>query len=202
MSSNDQVNKASAGRSIKTKAVVRVAGNQYVDVFMDEIEFSNGVAGTHLRVSEPRSGAVVMVEDMNQHFYLQSVFRYAANEVLLGFVRGYADLRERIDETVLRELKEEATFTFKVMDPPRCIGFVRPNTTILTSRIPVFHVKVRVFSDETAAMDQEERPEGGLWLNTSELLGAVADGRIEDGFTQAAVALAMAHGIIRLDSQS
>lgn len=175
-------------KPIRRRHEKKVAENEFVRVFMDDIEFADGYRGTHLRVIEPNSGVVVLVMDENHRVYLQWAYRYAIDDYCLEIIRGYGESGEDVSQAVLRELREEAGFRAETVETPEHLGTVHPNSSILTNRIPVF--LVRVSSPESAdPIDAREGLEAAGWYTLEELWALMASGRIHDAFTLSAVAL-------------
>jgi 8-oxo-dGTP pyrophosphatase MutT (NUDIX family) len=184
------------GAPIETVKVENIGGNTYVNVYMDTVRFKDGKEGTHLRVYEPGHGAVVVVVDQSGRLYIHEVFHYSANAFCLEFIRGYGEPREIAKKTAIRELEEEATFEYSIKGAPTLVGYVRPNTTILMSRIPIYLVRVVLHGEEKLPKDKIESPRRGCWKTMTEIEADIKDGKIEDAFTLSAYVLIRIKGMI------
>jgi len=166
-----------------------VAKNDYVAVYLDDVSFVGGATGTHFRIVEPKEGAIVVVQDDASRLYFHEVFRYAINAYSWEFIRGFGDSEdEGAKATALRELSEEAPFELQVTEPPRLIGYVRPNTTLLASRVPVFLIRVSVGAEKEET-SSPEKPRNVAWMSSDAAIDLVAEGTIDCGFTLAALTL-------------
>lgn len=170
--------------------VKEIVKNKYVTVYFDKIRFSNGTEGTHLRVDEPTNGCVVIVLDEYKRIYIHKVYHYSANSFCLEFVRGYGEPGEIAKETAIRELTEEGNFKFRLLEEPTLLGHIRPNSTILMSRIAVYLVKVAITKERVKPIDDVEMPCDGNWITRNNLEKLIKDGKIEDSFSLAAYVLA------------
>jgi len=168
-----------------------VAENRFVRVRLDDIEFNNKQSGTHFVIEEPSGGAVVVVRNQAQQYYLHEAFHYAAQRWFSEFIRGYAESNELLAAAAIRELAEEAGFAYSVTEAPQCIGYVFANATLLSNRVPVFMVCVES-GDSTIPAEQNEGLRNGRFVNMQQLLGMIASGEIEDGFTLSAVSMILA----------
>jgi 8-oxo-dGTP pyrophosphatase MutT (NUDIX family) len=166
----------------------RVAANQYVEVYMDDVVFAGGQAGTHVRIREPNAGAVVLVMNEQDQLYLHRAYHYAVNEFCLETIRGYGEDGESAQTTALRELSEEAGFQVRLVGAPEQLGVIYPNSTILMTRVAAFLVRVRTARPATPR-DRNEGLRDGRWWTLDEVETAVAGGEIRDGFTLSALAL-------------
>ena len=166
-----------------------VASNRYVSVYMDDVRFPNGRDGTHVRIVEPTGGAVILVANVAGDIYLHRCYHYAADQDFLEIVRGYGEPGEGLEQTVLRELDEEAGFEFTVSEGPILLGRVAPNSTVLAHIVPVYAIRV-VQGAKRNPKDTEEAISDGAWYHVDEVSELVAKGEITDGFTLSALSLA------------
>ena len=168
-----------------------VTSNRYVSVYMDDVRFPNGRDGTHVRIVEPTGGAVALVANVAGEIYLHRCYHYAADQEFLEIVRGYGEPGEGLEQTVLRELDEEAGFEFTVSEGPILLGRVAPNSTVLSHIVPVYAIRVdqRV---TRSPKDNEESISDGAWYRADEVSDLVTNGDITDGFTLSALSFARA----------
>ncbi len=180
------------GSPISLRRVQQVAENQYFQVFMDEVAFSDGRQGTHLRIREPQGGVAVLVVNENEELYLHRAYHYAGNVFALEIIRGFGQMKESAEQTALREFAEEAAFKAETIGPPRLLGKIYPNSTLLMTEVPVFLIRVSL-AQPAAPAETSEGLHGGRWYSVQELWQAVGRGEIQDAFTLSALALLEAH---------
>lgn len=178
-------------RPLATVDEIMVAENGYVSMYMNRVRFASGREGTHARIVEPMGGVVVVARNPEGGLYLHRVYRYAADVFSLEFIRGFAEENETPRAAALRELSEEANFVGDVVGDGEILGYVRPNATLLSSRIPILLIDVSDMGP--SGVDPDEAPRGGRWYSEAEVRSLVRRSRIEDGFTLAALSLLNAH---------
>jgi 8-oxo-dGTP pyrophosphatase MutT (NUDIX family) len=175
------------GRTTTLERVL-VGRNEYVEVFLNRIRREDRTEGTHLRVSEPRNGAVALVVDDQERVLLLRLYRYGVDGERWEIPRGYGRSGETGKDTAAREAEEESGVV--TVSPPLLLGYVEPNSSILESRIPVFLV---VMSAMRVPTDPNESPAAVSWFNWEELMSLAKRGQLVDGFTLSALLLWMAH---------
>ena len=173
-----------------------IESNRYVRVYMDRLRFPDGTEGTHLRVTES-TGAAILVVDEQGRLYLHHAYHYAADREFLEIIRGFGEGAEDAKTTALRELNEEAGFTYEVSQDPVSLGTTFPNSTLLAAGVPLFLVKVCVIG-ERMPKDTSESIGAGGWFSPREVKELVVEGDIVDGFTLTALALAWARKDMKL----
>ncbi|APX88932.1 hypothetical protein BV394_03640 [Brevirhabdus pacifica] len=146
-------------------------------------------------VEEPdaRNGAAVIAMRGDRLILLEMHRPAQGGARTLEIPRGYGAEGETARQAARRELCEETGY-----DAPLAsfqpLGFVRPNTAMLSSRVAVFAV--------TLAPDARPGPrdaEAGAVTDhaTADLDALIRAGGIEDGFTLSALCLARAGGVLR-----
>lgn len=169
----------------------KVAENEFATVYLDDVRFGDGSTGTHLRIDELNGGVVVAVINQNGQIYMHDLYRYSADAYCLEVIRGYIEPGESDEDAALRELREELPFLIKDIKKPEFLGHLRPNSTILTARTPVFRVEVEI-GELNPRETHGEDVRGSHWYSLAEFQQALRNGGIEDGYAVAAFALLMA----------
>lgn len=169
---------------------VQVAENDFVAVNMDRLEFPGGAHRTHLKVTPKNgNGVVVVVLNQDNQLYVHKAYHYAADTIQTEFIRGFSDPNEADTESALRELKEEIAAEYDVMEMPKKLGVLLPDSTLLNSEVSAFLVKVKIKSMKAFQSDTEEALAMGEFVTQDELRKRIAAGQIQDGFTLAAFTL-------------
>lgn len=178
---------------VRTLESIEVYEGTHFRVNDDEVEFRGGRVGRHMRVA-PQSegvGAVAIVVSGDQ-VALVRTYRYPIASHQWGFPRGFGHRPDPL-ETARAEIREELGLT---VGTDEVLGYITPDSGVLTSRVAV----VIAFVDgPTPALDPEDGEEviEARWWTIAELTSAIADGSIEDAFTLAGLALAVAQGRLR-----
>ena len=99
--------------------------------------------------------------------------------------RGYAESGETTAQCATRELLEE---TGLFLDPTamELLGFVRPNTGLLRSRIPMFLARI---SAETPQVSRDAEATNIILVPLTQLDEKLRSGLVEDSFTLSALAM-------------
>lgn len=130
-------------------------------------------------------GAVVL-PFVGEKLLLLEMRRPSQNmELTLEVPRGFGNAGEDSLSAARRELKEETGFDL-VAERFERIGYVRPNTGILRSRIAIYAVQIDA---DHPRLNADEEADGMRLVALSDLPAALADGQIEDGFTLSALML-------------
>jgi ADP-ribose pyrophosphatase len=179
-----------ASRRIRRVREILVHGNPFTQVFYDEVLFPDGGHGRHVRLTPtaPGMGAVVL-PSCKGDIALVRTYRYALDTEQWALPRGFSHGGDPL-ETARAELDEEigsASADF------RRLGTVTPDSGLLSSRIAVF---LAVLPEKTAAPKDTDEVLEVRWLPVREVWSWVSAGRIEDGFTLAALTLAQAAGAL------
>ena len=136
-------------------------------------------------VNEPESsnGAVVLLKS-KRGFVFVEVFRAPHGGFLLEVPRGYGLPGETSEECARREAFEETGYVIDNLQP---LGFVRPNSSILSSKIRVFLARAREERDVHHKDTKEVRKV--VHVSEAGIAGMIQDGRITDGLSLSALAL-------------
>ncbi|WP_018866769.1 MULTISPECIES: NUDIX hydrolase [unclassified Thioalkalivibrio] len=110
----------------------------------------------------------------------------------LEMPRGYGEPGETALQCALRELREETGFGLRPEDIQH-LGYVRPNTAVLDSRVALFVARV-----PDAAEFRPDQGDGRPYrvVPLDDLDAVVSGGVLEDGFTLSALAVARARGLL------
>ncbi|MCU6479014.1 NUDIX hydrolase [Arthrobacter sp. A2-55] len=161
--------------------------NPFIRVDLDDVVFPNGARGSYSRVTLGTGLGVVAVPYANFRGipYLGFVeqHRYPIDEVTLEFPRGGSD--DLSLSEAARELVEETGLTYQ---SGHLLGFIRPDTGILTTKVAVWQTSHLLQSIESRHVEDET----GCrlrWYSHGEVLGLIRNGRISCGITLAAFAL-------------
>jgi 8-oxo-dGTP pyrophosphatase MutT (NUDIX family) len=118
------------------------------------------------------------------------VYRYPLGEWEWGLPRGFAHSADP-EVTIRAELEEELGAAPAALHP---LGRVAPNSGLLAGKAAMFHA---VYS-EPVADPQDIEVREVRWVPLQELVRAVGDGHVHDGFTLAALAAAAVRGLVAL----
>jgi len=137
-----------------------------------------------IRETGSDNGAVILLEADN-NFVFVKVFRKAQNAFLIEAPRGYGEKEESSRESAARELFEETGYQIE-LSQLKHIGTIQPNSAILCSALPIYHVKVdnRI---NVSAIDSEITEV--VYIPTDQIMHSIMSGQITDGITLAALAL-------------
>jgi len=170
--------------------------DEYITVVRDPVRFPNGKTGTYLRIIERADDVgpvgVVMVPVRAGLVYLNEIFRHATRSWEVECPRGYREKGYTPEEAARKEIREELGFdTIEVVK----LGTIKPNTGLLASVVEVFLVRL-------APGTPVPSPESGeafgstIALTVAELYELIGAGKLQDGFTLAALALSITRGFL------
>ncbi|GAA0585842.1 NUDIX hydrolase [Kribbella sandramycini] len=186
MNANDQPDPAPIRRTREVLAY----GNRFVQIFDDEVQFPDGSAGRYLRIEGAAEGhGVVVIPVHGDEVGLVRTFRYPVGQFQWAFPRGFAHSPDPL-VTAAAELHEELGAAATEME---IAGSFTPDSGMLAQQIVV--VVAQVTDTNTTPIDVGE-VSGVRWLSLAELWSDVADGRLTDGMTLAALTLARARKLI------
>jgi ADP-ribose pyrophosphatase len=164
--------------------------NDLVVVHDDEVEFASGRRGRHARVGWNVEGAgVVLLPTHARQVALVRTFRYPLDEWQWALPRGFAHGPDPL-ETARAELLEELGASDAQL---ALLGHLTPDSGLLSTRVAVVHAALP--SPDLKPVDADEVAET-RWVSLDDLTTEVGNGRIEDGFTLAALSLARALGVL------
>ncbi|RME60096.1 NUDIX hydrolase [Candidatus Parcubacteria bacterium] len=142
--------------------------------------------GHYYLVEDASTNGAIILLTINDSFVFVKAKRPAHRLYLLETPRGYGDPGESSELCAIRELREETGYSFKVSDLER-IGYVRPNTAILSAKIPVFLIESGQ-KQKGEIIDKEEVSEV-VFLSKDKIHEEISRGNITDGMTLSALSL-------------
>lgn len=160
--------------------------DQYIRIIRDAVRFETGATGTYIRIEfQPGSaGGVVIIPRHDEQFLLVDHYRYATGSSHLEFPRGFLEPNEAPAEGALRELLEETG----AAGTAKYLGHFYADSGLIAAPVHVYQVEVgSVLTAETA-----ESITSLVRLDDSAMRAAVAERRINDGMTLAAMAMYLA----------
>ncbi len=140
---------------IKKLAERVVLDNQFATIFNDDVEFPNGIKGTHLRVASKACGGVVVIPVMEDGpIAMLENFRYAVGVPVLEFPQGGINCNgETSSQAAIRELREE---TGLQVDKLTHIGRLQSAPSVMAASSDVYIAWGCHPSEETVAPDPFE----------------------------------------------
>lgn len=161
----------------------------YYMMVVDLIDDKNGEYHTYERLipAVPKGGVVVIPKYQNKYILLKQ-FRHALREEQMAFPRGFGEIDKSgkpIEEAknALKELEEE--LGIKVLTEPVYLGRVAADSGIIGSKVAVFEVSI----SEYKLINGYEGIIDVMSYTKEEIMNAIKDGKITDGFTLAAWAM-------------
>ena len=134
--------------------------------------------------SSMKSGITIIVKHDNK-FVLLKQSRHALRRAQYGFVRGFSECGDPIED-VKRELKEELSVSEKdFVSQPKRIGQITPDSGLTTSETGVYLVNISHFSPQIGHEGITEV----FAITDNQLERWIRENRIDDGFTIAAYLL-------------
>lgn len=176
--------------SIRRTTERLVYENDVVRVFDDDVAFPSGREGRHLRIEHvpEGEGVVLLVRDPHRRVALVETYRYPLGHAQLALPRGFSHGVD-VEATARAEALEELGVRLARI---RVLGHVTPDSGLLAARVAVLAAEVDGPVDGVPS-DRDEVI-AVHWLSLDELAVQVRDGRVEDGFTLAALALLLVSG--------
>lgn len=186
------LNVSDSGPAIECVEQREVYANDFVRLYDDLVRFPDGSPGTYVRLAATgdRPGVAVLVTQ-GHRVALVRTYRYPIGEWEWGVPRGMG-AGSTPEESARLELAEELGISSPSLEQ---LGTVHPDSGSQTTRVHVFHT---VWPGELAPADPNEVHEAA-WVPALELADLVARGRIRDGFTLSALALAWSRGLLPLN---
>lgn len=173
--------------------------DRYLVIYRDAVRFRTGRAGTYIRLATPAPaddgvvGVVAVIEraDAVGHTLFTRNFRHATRRWELELPRGGRPANLSISQAALMEAREETGYADVIGEPRELGRFVADSGMgggeIAVVRIVVGGARAASAIEEAESIDAEVR-----WLDDGEVVAAIADGRLRDGVTISAWALARA----------
>ncbi|MFI2640887.1 NUDIX hydrolase [Streptomyces sp. NPDC018610] len=170
-----------------------VSANRHLWYLRDAVRFPDGRLGLYDRIMPPpgASPGVVVLPLLGPEGLVVLVehHRHATRERHWEVVRGFGDPGATDEENVTRELREEISASPTAVI---ALGDLHPDTGLLAHR-------VRLYAARVDGLGDPERGEGIrriVTVTAAEAEEMVADGRISDGFTVAALYRARLAGLL------
>lgn len=177
-------------RPIRRLREVLVYDNPYARIFDDEVEFPDGAEGRYLRVETPGEGLGVVVLPVHAGTVgLVRTFRYSVDAWQWGLPRGFSQDTDPL-VTAKAELQEELGIQAGSLD---LLGTFSPDSGLLSREVAVV---LATIDDPTGVIEDVREVAASRWVAVTALWDEVAQGRLVDGMTLAALALATARGSI------
>ncbi|MFF9277408.1 NUDIX hydrolase [Streptomyces griseosporeus] len=183
----------------RLRAVVRpvragvVSANRYLWYLRDPVRFPDGRLGLYDRLLPPpgSSPGVVVLPLLGPEgkVVLIEHHRHATRGRHWEVVRGFGAPGATGEENAVREVREEIGVTPTQVTP---LGAVHPDTGLLAHRVELYAARV----DGVGALETGEAIARALVVTPAEAEAMVADGRITDGFTLAALYRARLSGLL------
>lgn len=167
-----------------------VHSNPFVRIFDDEVEFADGSDGHYLRIESGGEGlGAVILPVCRGAIGLVKTFRYPLDEWEWALPRGFAEDPDPL-VTAREELREELGISARSLE---LIGTFSPDSGMFSQKVAVVLATV-----DDPAGDIEDLAEVGdtRWVELPALWDEISDGRLTDGMTLAALALATVRGFV------
>jgi ADP-ribose pyrophosphatase len=177
------------------RAIIRrranvVFGNEYGELFNDEVVSPAGTPGHYLRWRWSAAGVVAIPVD-GERVALVPAYRYPAGDVFLELPRGAAEDGEPVEDAAMREMAEEAGLTGGT---PRTLGVIYPDTGLIETGVTVVRIDVDPreagnAAGRPAAPEAMESIGAPRWFGEGAARDAIVAGEIRCGVTLAALTL-------------
>ncbi|MET9928647.1 MULTISPECIES: NUDIX hydrolase [unclassified Streptomyces] len=164
--------------------------DQYLMLVRDPVRFPGGEEGTYIRSMSPyREPGCVVLPLLDGGVVLVEHFRHATRSWHWEVPRGFGTAGLSDEENAAKELWEE------IGAVPRevvALGVVHPDTGMTAEAVRLFAVRIA----STGDLDRAEGIRRCVTVPFAEAEAMVADGRITDGFTVAALMRARLAGLV------
>jgi ADP-ribose pyrophosphatase len=147
--------------------------------------------GFHFVVEPADKVNAAILTVLGDNLLLLEMDRISQGNSTFEIPRGYAEAGESANQCAARELLEETGFTVSP-EALELLGYVRPDTGILRSRVAIYFARIPAGSPQ-AKRDAEAR--SLVLVPMSDLTTTLLSGFIEDGFTLSALALLAARPV-------
>ncbi|MFB0615730.1 NUDIX hydrolase [Streptomyces sp. AGS-58] len=169
-----------------------VSAGRYLWYLRDPVRFPDGRLGLYDRIMPPpgaSAGVVVLpLAGPEAKVVLIEHHRHATRDRHWEVVRGFGDPGATPEQNVTRELREEILATPTAVFP---LGELHPDTGLLGHKVALYAARV----DGVGEVERGEAIRRAITVTAAEAEEMVADGRITDGFTVAALYRARLAGV-------
>ncbi|TDC79088.1 NUDIX hydrolase [Streptomyces hainanensis] len=168
-----------------------VYADRFVTVVRDAVRFPDGHLGLYVRVLPTATGPAVVVLPLlgdGCDVVLVEHYRHATRRWHLEAPRGFGENTSG-EETAARELAEELGTRARSLVR---LGSLHPDTGLLGSQVELFAARV----DRIGPLERAEGIRRALTVSAAEAEAMIADGRLTDAFTIAALSQARLAGLL------
>lgn len=137
-------------------------------------------------LEEKIAGAVSIIESPSHLLFVKTKRLSQNNEELIESVRGYSEHLESGTETIIREISEETSLDSRFSI--KSIGYIRPNTAIISGRIPVYLVSC-FDSFDMSKFKSNDEVHDYLIIEKSDIFNFIIRESLECGITLSALML-------------
>ncbi|MFC8765016.1 MULTISPECIES: NUDIX hydrolase [Streptomyces] len=175
-------------------AAVEAAGgvvyqDPYVLLVRDAVRFPDGRTGTYTRsVSATAAPGCVILPLLGDRMVLIEHYRHATRSWHWEIPRGFGTARLTGEANAAKELAEEIGARVRELLP---LGSLHPDSGVSADLVLLFAARI----DAVGSLETGEGIRGSLTLPFAEAESMIADGRITDGFTIAAMTRARLAGL-------
>ncbi len=161
----------------------------WLELFQDEIEFSDGSTGTYAWVNR-KNGVGVVVVTTNNKILLHKEYRYVIKEYSWEVQGGGIDEHETPTEAAARELLEESGISVNPSSLQK-MGVFYPLHSFNTESVTLFMVTIEETSSNTLGVEPSESIEDQRFVTFDEALSMIDSGQVNDAFTAHAIQMAI-----------
>lgn len=170
-----------------------VYSDEYIKVQKDPVIFPNGKRGTYIRVMPQKmhngNAGSAVIGVFNGKILLFNIFRHSIRQYSLEIPRGFAKEGSDVSKAI-REIRETGFEPRSI----ELIGYVHPDTGLLSSRVSVYYaelfIDLRGISPDDGPINEQN------FYSIEEVKRLIREGVITDSFTLSALALAMMKGYL------
>lgn len=171
--------------------------DKYITLVKDAVRFPNGTLGTYIRFVESdasRHGCVILpiIKDKKE-IVLLNHYRHATQSYEIEAPRGFGTSGLTPQKNAVKELAEE--MNVEIMDL-ELLGKVHPDSGLFEKEVYIFTAYVQLNENTAYSKDEKEVIDGYSVYSLSEIAEMTATCRLKDGFTLAAISMAMLKGIL------
>ncbi|GEB58356.1 NUDIX hydrolase [Streptomyces gardneri] len=161
----------------------------YVLLVRDAVRFPDGRAGTYIRWMSPTAApACAILPLLGDRMVLIEHYRHATRSWHWEIPRGFGTTGHTGEANAAKELAEEIGARVQELLP---LGSLHPDSGLTCDRVLLFAARI----DSVGGLEAAEGIRGALTLPFAEAEAMIADGRITDGFTIAAMTRARLAGL-------